>query len=141
MKPKYRRIQIIVISLCLICTGAFILLKNFSDNIVFFYTPSEILQKKLYNDLVRVGGLVKEGSVQQNEEFVKFTITDEENELTICYQGQLPMMFREYQGIVAKGKLQHTNIFHADELLVKHDEKYMPKELVTSIKNSGTWRE
>lgn len=139
MKPKYKRLQIIIISIASICLGALILLKSFNENIIFFYTPAELLSKDLSGKLVRVGGFVKEGSFEKNDLAIKFTITDNDKDLVVCYEGQIPNMFRENQGIVAKGKLLH-NVFFAQEILVKHDEKYMPKELVNSIKDSGNWR-
>lgn len=119
-----------------------IILNNFSDNMVFFYSPHELEEKNISGDrTIRIGGLVKQESVKkQDNGLTEFIITDLKDEITIIYQGILPPMFREGQGMVAKGKL-NDNKFIADELLTKHDENYMPPEVADALKKSGKWKE
>ena len=115
-------------------------ISNFRDNIVFFYSPSELLNpetlKKVKQRQIRVGGLVKEGSVKKiNALNAEFTITDLAQDLKIHHVGIFPDLFREKQGVVARGKFdQEKNEFFAEELLVKHDENYMPPEVAKSLK-------
>ena len=111
---------------CLIVGTALIVLQ---DNILFFYTPSEIFQKNLkQNEKVRLGGLVEENSVIRNDIKINFTITDLKKNIEVSYEGILPDLFREGQGVIVKGYLKN-NIFEASEVLAKHDENYMPPEI------------
>ena len=104
------------------------------DNILFFYTPSEILEKDLKQDeKVRLGGLVEENSVARNDTKINFTITDLKKTIEVTYEGILPDLFREGQGVIVKGYLQN-NIFEATEVLAKHDENYMPPEIKKKLK-------
>ncbi len=125
-----------MLSLCSI--GVYIILSNLNDNIVFFYPPSEISKIKK-NSKVRVGGIVKNGSITREiNNKIRFIITDYSEELEIIYQGILPALFREGQGIVAEGTLQPTRSFLAKKLLAKHDENYMPpqiKQHIDSVKH------
>ena len=99
------------------------------DNILFFYTPSEIIQKNLKeNEKVRLGGLVKENSIKRNDTKINFVITDLKKTMEVTYKGILPDLFREGQGVIVKGYLKN-NIFEATEVLAKHDENYMPPEI------------
>ena len=132
MKAKHQRLLFIIISLVVLGAAIGLVLRNFEDNLVFFYSPSELLAKKeIGHKTVRVGGMVKEGSVVKdtNSQKLIFTITDFENEITIEYQGITPGLFREKQGMVAKGHLTSDGSFKAIELLAKHDENYMPPEV------------
>ena len=109
--------------------GAYIILSSLSDNIVFFHPPSEI-DKVQPNTKARVGGLVKDGSiVHVSNTKILFTITDHEADLQIEYDGLLPVLFREKQGIIAEGHLHSKELFIASKLLAKHDENYKPPEL------------
>lgn len=143
IKPKYKRLNSIIISVVFAACGLWFILDSFNQNIVFFLTPTEFkeqysntINKKLNNnslkrlDIIRVGGMVKENSVIKLDDGLttRFTITDTQTDLIIQYTGLLPSLFREKQGIVAKGKLSN-NIFIAEEILAKHDENYMPKEV------------
>lgn len=116
---------------------------NFREQIVFFYSPSELQSvdtlRKVAHKQIRVGGLVVEKTVRKIDALTtEFTITDLQNELKITYSGLIPDLFREKQGVVAKGKLDvEKNEFIAEELLVKHDEKYMPPEVAKSLKPEG----
>ena len=110
--------------------GIYIILSNLNDNIVFFYPPSELDKIKSNAEKVRVGGLVKEGSIETaSNGKVLFIITDHIAELQIEYHGILPALFREKQGIIAEGILLSKNLFKASKLLAKHDENYRPPEL------------
>jgi len=113
------------------------------DNIVFFYGPSELSQKlPKAGQRLRIGGLVKQGSlVRDGGETVRFAITDTKQEIEVTYTGQLPDLFREGQGVVAEGAIGQDRVFHADTILAKHDERYMPKEVADALKKQGVWRE
>ena len=123
-----------MLSLCSI--GVYTILSSLNDNIVFFYPPSEISKIKK-NSKVRVGGIVKNGSITREEDNkIRFIITDYSEELEIIYQGILPALFREGQGIVAEGTLQPARSFLAKKLLAKHDENYMPPQIKRHIENA-----
>lgn len=130
MKKKYKRLQFIIITIIIISLGLWLVLKNFNQNIVFFYSPTELKEKSIANQVIRVGGFVEENSIIKlnNGLTTEFSLTDGKNNLTIRFTGVLPTLFREDQGIVAQGKLI-DNIFIAKELLTKHDENYKPKEI------------
>lgn len=140
MKPKYKRLRYIILAIICLSVGVWLILKNLNENIVFFFSPAELMHKNVIDQTIRVGGLVKVGSIIKKDQSLEFTITDNKAELIIRFQGIPPNLFREKQGIVARGKLV-DEIFIADELLAKHDENYMPKEITQSLKKSGTWRE
>jgi cytochrome c-type biogenesis protein CcmE len=112
------------------------ILTNFQNNIVFFFSPSEIDKIRSSHASVRVGGMIKKDSIKKIDALsTEFIITDYQNELTINYRGILPDLFRDEQGVVAKGKINITeNKFYSSELLVKHDENYMPPEVAKDLK-------
>lgn len=134
MKQKYKRLTLVIISILMASFGLWLILDNFNQNITFFYTPSQLDQKNITNKIIRVGALVKSNSIEKlnNGLTTEFIITDGKEDLIIRYTGILPNLFRENQGIVAKGKLVN-NIFIAEELLAKHDENYMPKEITNNL--------
>ena len=135
MKPKHQRLLLIIISLAMFSTAIAIILKNFNDNLLFFYSPTQFIEKNIANDkLIRVGGLVKEGSIIKTPETftTEFTITDIKNEMVIKYTGTVPVLFREQQGIIARGRF-NGQYFDAEELLAKHDENYMPPEIANTM--------
>ena len=113
----------------------------FEDNIVFFHSPTDIIEKKIGEDRrFRLGGLVEEGSVRKAGGAVTiFRVTDLKETIAVSYKGLLPDLFREGQGVVAEGRLK-GGIFIADEVLAKHDETYMPPEVAEALKKSGKWR-
>jgi cytochrome c-type biogenesis protein CcmE len=113
------------------------------DNIVFFYTPSDITEKAITpGTRIRLGGLVEQGSFKKGEgAVVNFVVTDTLKTIPVTYTGQLPDLFREGQGVVTEGALDATGLFVADNVLAKHDENYMPKELADSLKEKGVWNE
>ena len=135
MKPKYKRLKFILISIIFASLGLWLILKNFNENIVFFFSPTELQNKPVINQVIRVGGLVTKNSIIKTKDNLttEFIITDKQTNLTIEFKGILPNLFRENQGIVAKGKLI-GNKFIATELLAKHDENYMPAEVAKALK-------
>jgi cytochrome c-type biogenesis protein CcmE len=138
-----RRLALIAASLAVVGGAAGLALYALSDSIVFFYSPSEVVQKALTpGTRLRVGGLVKLGSVAKSAgESVAFVVTDGANDLRVSYQGLLPDLFREGQGVVAEGALAAHGELRADTILAKHDERYMPREVVDALKKEGRWRE
>lgn len=142
MKRKHKRLTFVVIALFLLGTAAILILTAFEDSIVFFYSPTELAAKEIKSgQRIRIGGLVEEGSVTRpGEAITNFTVTDLANTLKVSYKGLLPDLFREGQGVVAEGHLV-DGIFVADEVLAKHDENYMPQEVVEALKKSGKWEE
>ena len=137
---KKQRIKFITISALISLSALIFIITNFRDNIVFFYSPSELRSQEILSKVqgknIRVGGLVKKGSIKKIDALTTiFVITDLEKELEIYYQGILPDLFRQEQGIVARGKYNlDKDQFLAQELLIKHDENYMPPEVKESLK-------
>ena len=141
MKRKHKRLTFVMIGLLLLGSSAALILTAFEDNIVFFYSPTELADKKPEPaQRLRIGGLVMAGSVEKLEgAVVAFAITDTAKTVTVQYKGILPDLFREGQGVVAEGHLK-GGVFQADEVLAKHDENYMPPEVAEALKKSGQWK-
>jgi len=135
---KQKRIRFIAITTLISLAGLWFIISNFRDNIVFFYSPSELLELKTPNQkIIRVGGLVKEGSIVNIGNDLEFVITDFKSDLKIKYSGIKPDLFREKQGMISKGIWDRQNdVFIATEILTKHDEKYMPPEISKALKKS-----
>ena len=142
MKPKHQRLTFIIVALISVSIAISIILNNFNDNLVFFYSPSELTEKNIkQGDTIRIGGLIKKGSViTEGGNQTNFTLTDLSESIDVTYTGILPPMFREEQGMVATGSLQSDGSFKADVLLTKHDENYMPPEVADALKKSGEWK-
>jgi len=141
VKRKHKRLTFIVLGMGLLAAAAVLMLTAFEDNIVFFYSPTDVLDKNLGADRrVRIGGLVEDGSVERAGIEVKFRVTDLANVIPVVYTGILPDLFREGQGVVAEGRFV-DGVFRADEVLAKHDENYMPPEVAEALKKSGRWQE
>lgn len=141
MKPKHRRLIILCVAGIMLCTSAGLVLLALQDNLIFFRTPSQLQTQPIaMGENFRLGGLVKQDSVQSNGTNHQFTITDQQHEIVVTYTGLLPNLFRENQGIVVYGKLNPDGIFIARDVLAKHDENYMPAELVDELKKNGEWR-
>ena len=137
VKKKFKRLNLIIIFIISGGASLFFLLKALEEKIVFFYTPSETLEKELLiNDTIRVGGIVLEKSINYKDNLqISFTITDKKNELEVLYFGILPDLFREGQGVIVEGNMdKKNNIFNAKRVLAKHDENYMPPEVIKSLK-------
>ena len=144
MKPKSQRLLILFFFLSLLSLSTFLVLKSLEDNIVYFYSPTDINKKILSNNIdlskkIRIGGLVKEKSILKEGKKISFKIHDGIDEILVTYNGILPDLFREEQGIVALGKIENKN-FSAIEILAKHDENYMPKEVSDMLKKNGKWK-
>jgi cytochrome c-type biogenesis protein CcmE len=141
MKPKHRRLYVVLLALLALGTAAALVLNAFEDNLVFFYSPSDLENKQVaVGQAIRVGGLVEEGSVQKSGIDVRFKITDGARAVAVAYTGVLPDLFREGQGIVTFGRLAPDGTFRAEEVLAKHDENYMPPEVADALKAAGQWK-
>ena len=142
MTRKQRRAVLIGTCLAVIGVAVGLVLFALRDSIVFFYTPSEVAEKQLApGQRFRLGGLVEDGSVKRGEgTTVSFVITDKRSTLPVTFTGMLPDLFREGQGVVAEGMLTSDGLFHADSVLAKHDENYMPPEVAKKLKEQGVWR-
>ena len=116
----------------------FIILKSLEENVVYFFSPTEIYNKSdiSLNKKVRIGGLVKEGSINRQENTINFIITDLKNEIVVTYNGLVPNLFSEGKGVVAEGKLNDKKYFIAYKILAKHDENYMPPEVSKALEKS-----
>jgi cytochrome c-type biogenesis protein CcmE len=134
----------VLIGTCLVVLGVAVglVLYAMRDSIVFFYSPSDVAKMQIApGQRFRLGGLVKKGSVVRGEgTTVRFSITDRAKTLPVTFTGVLPDLFREGQGVVAEGMLKPDGVFHADSVLAKHDEKYMPPEVAAKLKKQGLWR-
>jgi cytochrome c-type biogenesis protein CcmE len=137
------RLALIAAALAVGGAAAGLALYALSDSIVFFYSPSEVVQKALRPGArLRVGGLVKSGSVVKSAgQTVAFVVTDGANDLKVSYHGLLPDLFRAGQGVVAEGVLSAPDQMRAETILAKHDERYMPREVVEALKKQGRWQE
>lgn len=142
MTRKQRRAILIGTCLGVLALAVGLVLMALRDSIVFFYTPSEVAEKHLdTGQRFRLGGLVENGSLKRGEgTTVSFVVTDKRATLPVTYTGVLPDLFREGQGVVAEGMLTSEGLFHADSVLAKHDEKYMPPEVAKKLKEQGVWR-
>jgi cytochrome c-type biogenesis protein CcmE len=144
MKPKHQRLLFVTMSLVFLMAAVLLTMQAFKENLVYFYSPTDIAKLTVYTDSanpIRIGGLVKEGSIHKTGEgSIVFTITDGNEDIRTYYTGMLPNLFREGQGVVAEGRLGEGKSFKASTILAKHDENYMPKEVVDSLKESGRWQ-
>lgn len=142
MTRKAKRLTLIVGALAVLGLAAGLIMFALRDNIVFFYTPTQLAEKHpAPGARLRIGGLVKQGSLVKGEGHdVSFIITDNEKELTATYTGLLPDLFREGQGVVADGVLGSDGKFRADSVLAKHDERYMPRDVAEALKKQGVWQ-
>ena len=142
MTRKRRRLWILVACGIAIGSSAALVLSAFSDNLVFFVSPSDLTKAQPNGRTVRLGGLVEKDSVTrvtQGKPLATFRVTDGAASVTVTYAGLLPDLFREGQGVVTLGILQPDGVFRASEVLAKHDETYMPKEVAEALKKSGHW--
>ncbi len=143
MKRKHKRLTFVAIGLLALGVATALILTAFEDSIVFFYSPTQMIEQDVPPDRrLRLGGLVEENSVARtdNSGFVRFKVTDMVHSTPVVYEGILPDLFREGQGVVAEGRLI-DGVFRADEVLAKHDENYMPPEVADALKESGKWEE
>jgi cytochrome c-type biogenesis protein CcmE len=143
MTRKQRRLVLIGSGLGVLAVAVALMLNALRDSIVFFNSPSDVVEKHVGpGTRIRLGGLVKNGTVVRgNNLSVRFEVTDGKNGIPVNYQGVLPDLFREGQGVVAEGALDVGGTFNADSILAKHDESYMPKEVADALKRSGHWKD
>ena len=139
MTRKQRRAWVIGVSVAVLGVAAILVLFALRDKIVFFYTPSDVAEKNIpAGQRFRLGGLVKEGSVDRGRgKEISFEVTDTIKNVPVVYEGLLPDLFREGQGVVAEGMLNQTGVFQAETVLAKHDENYMPPEVAAALKEKG----
>jgi cytochrome c-type biogenesis protein CcmE len=143
MKRKKRRLYLVLASLAAMGAAVALILSALEDNLVFFYSPTDIQSRKAPVDrAIRIGGLVEQGTVKRGGDgsTVTFTVTDTVHTVPAVYRGILPDLFREGQGVVAEGRLRNDGVFEATSVLAKHDENYMPKEVADSLKRAGVWQ-
>ena len=130
MKPRTKRFALIAIGIVVLAGAAAFVLNAFQSNLVFFFTPTQVHQGEAPKGRTfRAGGMVKEGSLQRDGNSVRFVVTDTAHEMTVTFVGLLPDLFKEGRGVVAQGKLGDDGVFVASEVLAKHDEKYVPREM------------
>ena len=137
-KKVRSRIVILTFLLALAIAVVYGVLKSLEENVVYFFSPTELYNKEdiPFNKKIRVGGLVKEGSITNDQTSVNFIVTDLNNEIIVSYKGSLPNLFSEGKGVVAEGKLKDKKYFVADKILAKHDENYMPPEVSKILKKT-----
>ncbi|NVK33669.1 MAG: cytochrome c maturation protein CcmE [Rhodobacteraceae bacterium] len=142
MTRKQRRLITIGSVGAVLVLAVGLILAALNDQIVFFQGPTDIVEKDLpLGQRMRLGGLVEEGSLERFEDSrVAFKVTDGANTVAVTYQGILPDLFREGQGVIAEGELIGARAFNADTILAKHDENYMPKEVAETLKKQGVWK-
>jgi cytochrome c-type biogenesis protein CcmE len=143
MTRKQRRFSLIGAALGVLALAAALVLSALTDSIVFFNSPTDVIERHVKpGTRMRIGGLVKEGSVSRGEGLaVRFEVTDGKHTVPISYRGLLPDLFREEQGVVAEGTLDAVGTFRADSVLAKHDETYMPKDVADALKKQGHWKD
>jgi cytochrome c-type biogenesis protein CcmE len=137
MKPRHKRLIMVVAGLATAGISAYLIVNAFRSNLVFFFTPSQIAADEApRNRAFRIGGLVVKGSVHRDGTTVQFTVTDTAKSVPVAYVGILPDLFREGKGVVAQGRLETDGVFHASEVLAKHDENYMPPEAAEALRRA-----
>jgi cytochrome c-type biogenesis protein CcmE len=143
MTRKQRRLGLIATGLGVLGLAAALVLFALRDSIVFFNSPSDLVDKHIGPGArIRLGGLVQPGTVARGDNLnIRFLVTDGNRSVAVAYQGILPDLFREGQGVIAEGALDAGGVFKADTVLAKHDEKYMPKEVADALKKQGHWKD
>jgi cytochrome c-type biogenesis protein CcmE len=143
MTRRQRRLALIGSALGVLALSVALILSALRDSIVFFNSPTDVVEKHVAPGArIRLGGLVKPGSVVRGKNLaVHFEVTDGKSSIPVTYQGLLPDLFREGQGVVTEGTLQASGTFKADSVLAKHDERYMPKAVADALKKEGHWKD
>ncbi len=137
---KQRRVRLIALGVGLITLAAIAIGYGYRGSIEYFKSPTQVLEEGAPQGVFRIGGLVEVGSLDQQGETVRFVVTDTTNSLEVRYAGILPDLFEENQGVIARGTMENDK-FIADEILAKHDENYMPREVVDALKEQGVYQE
>ncbi len=143
MTRKQRRLILIGSGVGVLAVSALLILNALRDSIVFFNSPTDVMEKKIAAcTRIRLGGLVAPGTLTRGEELnVRFQITDGKSTIPVAYKGILPDLFREGQGVIAEGLIEPAGTFKAETVLAKHDETYMPKEVADALKKQGHWKD
>jgi len=144
LKPRHKRIAMIVGGLAVLGVAAALVLKAFNENLVFFFTPTQVEAKQVpQGRAFRIGGMVVPGSVKRRADgvTVQFLVTDTAKDVPVVYRGILPDLFKEGKGVVTQGKLGDDGVFYASEVLAKHDENYMPPAAADAIKQAQSINE
>ena len=143
MTRKQRRFALIGTGLAVLALSAALVLSALKESIIFFNSPTDLVEKHIApGTRIRLGGLVKPGSLVRGDNLlIRFEVTDGNREIPVVYQGIVPDLFREEQGVIAEGALDPQGTFRADTILAKHDEKYMPREVVDALKKQGQWKD
>ena len=139
MTPRQKRLWFIVAGVALVAAAVGLVLYALKNNVSLYFTPTQVYNKEApQGRSFRIGGLVEVGSLQREKDGLTahFNITDNSKTMPVIYKGILPDLFKEGKGVVAQGKLETDNVFHADEVLAKHDENYMPPEAVDALKKA-----
>lgn len=141
MTRKRRRLYMVLAGMVLLSGAVALVLAALDENLSYFYDPSDIAEAPAGRS-IRLGGLVEDGSVERQADgvTVTFRITDTANSIAVVYEGLLPDLFREGQGVITEGTLGPDGVFAAREVLAKHDENYMPREVADALKKSGQWK-
>ena len=139
MTPKKKRFLGLILFFVPLCFGLFFLMSALNSNIVYFISPTQLIEQNKLNQRLRLGGLVKSNSISVIGTIIKFDVTDGNNSVSVKYKGLLPDLFKEGQGVIVEGKFD-SNSFNADNLLAKHDENYIPREIKNSLKKQGLWK-
>jgi cytochrome c-type biogenesis protein CcmE len=138
MKPRHKRMALIVAGLAALGVATALILSAFRQNLVFFFSPSDVAANKAPVERpFRIGGMVEAGSVKRDGVTVSFKVTDTAHAIPVVYQGILPDLFREGKGVVAQGRLGADGVFRASEVLAKHDENYMPPEAAHALEQAA----
>ena len=142
MSLRFQRLVLILITLLILGAAVFLILFNTKKNIVFFYTPTELLEQKIsFGDKIRIGGYVKDSSLKKiSLNQYEFKITDNKNDLLVFYQGILPDLFREGQGTVIEGLVENQSKVIALKVYAKHDENYMPASIKKELEKNNQWK-
>jgi cytochrome c-type biogenesis protein CcmE len=139
MKARHKRFALVAAGIAAIGLAAALILNAFRSNLVFFYSPSQVAANEAPTGRsFRIGGMVEEGSLQRAADgvTVRFVVTDTAKRIPVAYKGILPDLFKEGKGVVAQGKLEADGVFHASEVLAKHDENYMPPEAASAVEKA-----
>ena len=139
MSPKSNRLILFFVAATFLLLAAALTLSALRENIVYFYTPSELSRSEMGGRSIRIGGLVKKDSIQIDGMTTRFIIEDARGQQMVTYSGALPDIFRDGQGVIAEGKFENKT-FKADVVMAKHDEKYMPREVADKLKEQGIWQ-
>jgi cytochrome c-type biogenesis protein CcmE len=140
MKPRHKKMAVIALSVSALTVAVVLVLNVFQSNLVFFFSPSQVVAKEApIGKSFRIGGLVEEGSLKREGDgtTLSFAITDTAEVIQVVYTGILPDLFKEGKGVVAQGKIAENGIFYADEVLAKHDENYMPPEAASALEQAA----